>query len=120
MKHPLAILAAAVLAAVSLFAIAQSDGMKGMDMKGMDMKMEKKGEKAAGQIHKGTGKVTKVDPAKNSVTIAHEPVSTMNWPAMTMTFKGKDKALLEKIKPGDKVDFEFVQQGKDYIVTAVK
>jgi Cu(I)/Ag(I) efflux system periplasmic protein CusF len=132
MKHLLAIsAAAAVLAAVSPFAIAQSDGMKGMDMKGMDMKddkgmdmkMEKKAKgekKASGKTHKGTGKVTKVDPATNSVTIAHEPVSTMNWPAMTMTFKAKDKALLEKMKQGEKVDFEFVQQGKDYIVTAVK
>jgi len=126
MKRLLAISAAtAVLAAVSPFAIAQSSGMKGMDMKdmdmkdqkGMDMKME---NKAAGQSHKGTGKVTKVDAAKNSVTIAHEPVSTMNWPAMTMTFKVKDKALLQKVKQGEKVDFEFVQQGKDYVVTAVK
>jgi Cu(I)/Ag(I) efflux system protein CusF len=130
MKRLLASSAAAVLVAVSPFAIAQSGSMKGMDMKdmdmkdqqGMDMKMEKKGkgEKAAAKTHKGTGKVTKVDPATNSVTIAHEPVSTMNWPAMTMTFKAKDKTLLEKIKQGDKVDFEFVQQGKDYIVTAIK
>jgi len=122
MKHLLAISgAAAVLAAVSPFAVAQSDSMKGMDMKdhkGMDMQMEKK--PASAKVHKGTGKVTKVDPAGGSVTIAHEPVSTMNWPAMTMTFKAKDKALLEKIKQGDKVDFEFIQQGKDYVVTAVK
>ena len=122
MKHLLAIsAAAAVLAAVTPFAIAQSDSMKGMDMKdhqGMDMKMEKK--PASAKVHKGTGKVTKVDPAGGSVTIAHDPVSTMNWPAMTMTFKAKDKALLEKIKQGDKVDFEFIQQGKDYVVTAVK
>lgn len=84
----------------------------------MDMKMEKKS--ASGKVHKGTGKVTKLDPATNSVTIAHEPVSTMNWPAMTMTFKAKDKALLEKVKQGEKVDFEFIQRGKDYIVTALK
>jgi Cu(I)/Ag(I) efflux system protein CusF len=44
----------------------------------------------------------------------------MNWPAMTMTFKVKDKALLQKVKQGEKVNFEFVQQGKDYVVTAVK
>jgi len=120
MKHLLVIsAAAALLAAVSPFAVAQSSGMKGMDMKGMEQKGQSE-KKAAGQTHKGTGKVTKVDPAKNSVSIAHEPVGTMNWSAMTMTFKAKDKALLEKIKPGDKVDFEFVQQGKDYVVTAVK
>ena len=113
MKHLLAISAAAVLAAVSPFTVAQSDGMKGMDMK-----MEQK--PASAKVHKGTGKVTKVDPAGGSVTIAHEPVTTMNWPAMTMTFKAKDKKLLEIVKQGEKVDFEFIQQGKDYIVTAVK
>ena len=127
MKHLLAISAtAAVLAAISAFAVAQSDSMKGTDMKGMDMKdqqgMDMKMEKkaASSKVHKGTGKVTKVDPAAGSVTIAHEPVSTMNWPAMTMTFKAKDKKLLEKVKQGEKVDFEFIQQGKDYILTAVK
>jgi len=126
LKHLLAISAAAMLAAVSPFTSAQSDSMKGMDMKGMDMKddkgMDMKMEKkpASAKVHKGTGKVTKVDPAGGSVTIAHEPVSTMNWPAMTMTFKAKDKKLLEKVKQGEKVDFEFIQQGKDYVVTAVK
>jgi Cu(I)/Ag(I) efflux system periplasmic protein CusF len=119
MKHLLAIFAAAaVLAAVSPFATAQSDGMKGMDMKGMDMKMEKKS--SSGKVHKGTGKVTRVDPAANSVTIAHEPVSTMNWPAMTMTFKVKDKKMLEKTKSGEKVEFSFVQSGKDYTITDIK
>jgi Cu(I)/Ag(I) efflux system periplasmic protein CusF len=123
MKHLLAIsAAAAVLAALSPFAIAQSSGMKGMDMKdekGMDMKMEKK-KSSSGKVHKGTGKVTKVDPAANSVTIAHEPVSTMNWPAMTMTFKVKDKKMLDKAKSGEKVEFTFVQSGKDYTITDIK
>ncbi len=116
MKHLLAIsAAAAALAAVSPFAIAQSDSMKGMDMK------EKNGEKkAAEQSHKGTGKVTKVDPATNSVTIAHQAVSTMNWPAMTMTFKVKDKKMLDKAKSGEKVEFTFVQSGKDYTITDIK
>ena len=126
MKRLLAISAAAVLAAVSPFAVAQSDSMKGMDMKGMDMndhkdmdmKMEKK--PASAKVHKGTGKVTKVDPAAGTVTIAHGPVESMNWPAMTMTFKAKDKKMLGKVKEGDKVDFSFVQSGKDYTITQMK
>ena len=108
----------------STVATAQSEAMKGMDMqdqkdmKDMDMKMDKK--KGDRTVHKGSGTVTKVDPTSNSVTIAHGPVSTTNWPAMSMTFKAKDKSLLEKMKQGEKVDFEFVQQGRDYILTAVK
>ena len=88
--------------------------MKGMDMKD-DMKMEKG---AKGSIHKATGTVTRVDQDK--VTIKHGPVQSMKWPAMTMTFKAKDKAMLGKVKQGEKVDFSFVQSGKDYIITSVK
>lgn len=44
----------------------------------------------------------------------------MNWPAMTMTFKAKDKTILKKVKPGAKVDFSFEQSGKDYLITDIK
>jgi len=92
--------------------------MKGMEMKDMDMKMDKKAE--PGMVHKATGVVTRTDPAKGKVTIKHEPVQSLNWPTMTMAFTVKDKAMLDKLKKDQKVDFEFVQQGKDYVVTSIK
>jgi Cu(I)/Ag(I) efflux system periplasmic protein CusF len=113
----------AVLAAAIGIAHAQSGGMKGMDMKDMDMKgmeMNKDKNAAAGKVHKASGKVTKVDPAKGTVTIAHGPVPSMSWPSMTMSFKVKDKAMLGKVKNGDQVDFSFVQSGKDHTITAIK
>jgi Cu(I)/Ag(I) efflux system protein CusF len=85
-------------------------------MKGMDMKAEKKDA----ATHKARGVVTRVDPNRSSVTIKHDPVASLNWPSMSMGFIVKDKALLEKLKKDQKVDFEFVQQGKDYVVTSVK
>ena len=94
---------------------AQSDGMKGMDMKGMDMT---KNAKTA--VHKGAGTVQKVDLKDGTVTIAHGPVKSMNWSAMTMSFTAKDKKKLEGIKPGDKVEFEFVQQGSKYAIISIK
>jgi Cu(I)/Ag(I) efflux system periplasmic protein CusF len=110
-----------VVLAASTSAMAQSDDMKGMDMKdhkGMGMKEgDKKGQSAA---HKATGTVSKIDPTKNAVTIAHGPVPTMKWPAMTMTFAVKDKAMLDKLAAGKKVEFEFVQQGNNYVITEVK
>ena len=72
------------------------------------------------QAHKASGTVSKVDSGKGTVTIAHGPVESMKWPAMTMTFKAKDKAMLDKVKPGDKVDFSFSQSGKDYVVSEIK
>lgn len=70
--------------------------------------------------HKAIGVVTKVDPAKSRVTIRHEPVASLNWPSMTMAFAVKDKITLDKMRKDSKVEFEFVQQGRDYVVTAVK
>ena len=35
-------------------------------------------------------------------------------------FTVKDKKLLDRIAVGKKIDFEFVEQGKDYLVTSVK
>ncbi|HEX2565905.1 MAG TPA: copper-binding protein [Burkholderiales bacterium] len=102
-------LAFLALAALAAPALAQSD------MKGMDMKTQ-----AAATAHKASGVITRVDPAKSKVTIKHGPVHTLNWPPMTMAFTVKDKGLLDKLKKDQKVDFEFVQQGKDYVVTSVK
>ena len=115
------LLACSIAAATSLAAapavLAQSHDMGGMDTKGMDRQF---GKTPAARTHKGSGTVTKVDPGRSSVTIAHGPVQTMNWPAMTMTFGAADKKLLERVRPGAKVDFEFVQQGSRYTITSVK
>jgi len=76
------------------------------------------GQSDKGTVHKATGVVTKVD--KDKVSIRHGPVPSLNWPSMTMAFKIKDKSLMERMKKDQKVDFEFIQDGRDYVVTAVK
>ena len=101
------------IAAVALFAIAISAGHA--QMKGMES-----GGKAQGPSHKGTAVVKKVDRAGGKVSLAHDPIRSMNWPAMTMSFSVKDKAMLDKLAPGSKVDFEFVKQGSDHVITSVK
>jgi Cu(I)/Ag(I) efflux system protein CusF len=74
----------------------------------------------AQEQHQASGKVTKVDRAAGRVTIAHGPVATLNWPAMTMAFEVKDRALLERMKPGASIEFSFVQSDRKHVVTAVK
>src|SRR5512138_781634 len=106
----------AALASTPL-AYAQSDHMKGMDMGGHGKEAAKAPQSSA---HHATGTVKSVDAGKGTVSIAHGPVATLNWPAMTMKFKAKDRRALEQLKPGAKVEFEFEQQGKDYVITKVK
>ena len=112
--------------------VSRDEGMKGMDMskgdmKGMDMSrgdmkgMDMKGmqQKSSG-AHQAAATVKSTDAKAGTVTLDHGPVPSMNWPAMSMTFKVKDKAMLDQLAAGKKVDVEFVQEGKDYVITAVK
>lgn len=117
-------LVTAVLSVTASVAFAQMGGMKGMDMKGMDKGMDMKGMHEKGgensTVHRATGVITKVDSASGKVTIKHRPVQSLNWPSMTMAFTVKDKAMLDKMPKDKKIDFEFVQQGREYVVTSVK
>ena len=72
------------------------------------------------QAHKAAGVVKSVNAEKGVVTIAHEPVESLQWPAMTMGFKAQDGKLLQGLKPGQKVSFEFVQKGKDYVIVRLR
>ncbi len=92
--------------------------MKDMNMNGMDMKSMKM-EKTTNSHH-GHGTVTKIDAVNGMVTFSHGPIATLNWPAMTMSFKLKDAALVNGIKTGDSVDFDLVQSGNDYLVTRLQ
>ena len=67
--------------------------------------------------HRGTGTVRKIDAER--VRLSHGPITTLNWPAMTMSFKLKGAALAKGIKAGDVVDFELVQSGGSYVVTRI-
>ena len=109
---------AAVLAMI-LPAGASAQSGKGMDGMKMDHGSMSKSDKA-GTTHKATGVVKSVDRNKGTATLAHDPVASLKWPAMTMAFGVKDKAMLDKLSANQKVQIEFVQQGKDYVITDVK
>ena len=88
------------------------------DMKSMDMKAKEKG--ASATVHKAHGTVKSLNAGEGTVSIAHDAIQTLNWPAMTMTFKLRDKAMADQLKRGEKVEFSFVQSGKDYVLTEIK
>lgn len=104
--------------ALALPAAAVMAQQKMDDMKGMNM--AKKPAAGMQMAHKAMGTVKKVDATAGVVTLAHEPVKSLNWPAMTMDFQVQDKMLFDQFAVGKKVDFEFVQGSKGYVVTAVK
>ena len=113
---------------LSLITTAQAGNMGGgkdapmnMDgMKNMPMTMAETKEDKAGSTHKTTGVVKSQDKEKGTVTFSHEAVESLKWPAMTMKFNVKDPALFNKLEKGEKVEFEFAKEGKNYVVTSVK
>lgn len=119
-----AVATAAALAILASPAGAQSSGMKGMemqgDMKGMNMDKGSMKDDKSQMAHKGVGVVKKVDAKAGTVTIDHEPIKSMSWPKMAMTFRVKDKAMLEKVGEGKKVEFEFEARGKEHVITSLK
>jgi Cu(I)/Ag(I) efflux system periplasmic protein CusF len=71
-------------------------------------------------VHKATGVVKKIDPDRGAVTLAHDAIPSLKWPAMTMSFKVADKGLLRQLSPERKVMFDFTQQGRDYVITSIR
>jgi len=49
--------------------------------------------------------VRRIDTEAGKITLKHEAIPNLDMTAMTMVFRVKDAAMLQAIKPGDKVRF---------------
>ena len=70
--------------------------------------------------HHAVGVVRSVDASSGSVMIAHEPIASLGWPAMSMAFQVRDQGLLGKLHPGNAIEFDFEQATHGYLITAIK
>ncbi len=52
------------------------------------------------------GEVVKVDKAAGKVTLKHGPIKKLDMDGMTMVFRVADPAMLDKMKAGDRIEFE--------------
>ena len=64
------------------------------------------------------GEVRRVDKDAKKITIKHGPLQSLDMPAMTMVFRVKDPAMLDRVKTGDKIRFEAKMIGGQ--VTVIK
>ena len=63
------------------------------------------------------GRVVELDAA--AITLEHEAVPALKWPAMTMPFQLARPDLARGLKAGDAVRFRFRQKGDEHVVTAI-
>ncbi|UUZ48331.1 copper-binding protein [Massilia sp. B-10] len=60
---------------------------------------------AASANEMSDGEIRKVDKDAAKLTIRHGELKNLDMPPMTMVFRVKDKAMLDKVATGDKVRF---------------
>jgi len=71
--------------------------------------------------HRTQGVFEAYDPATGSVTLSHDAIPALHWPAMTMDFELAAPALAAGIAPGSAIRFEFrAGEPGEYIVTAIE
>ncbi len=70
--------------------------------------------------HAASGLVKKIEREPARVAIQHGPVQTLGWPGMTMDFGVRDATILDRLQVGQRIDFEFVQDGRRYLIVRVK
>lgn len=71
--------------------------------------------------HRAEGTIKTLDAKSGTLSIAHGPVESLKWPAMTMDFKSANEALLSGLKPGATIAFEFVERSPgEWVITKVE
>jgi Cu(I)/Ag(I) efflux system protein CusF len=73
-----------------------------------------------GRVYTADGVIRRLDPAGQNVVITHGPVPALGWPGMTMGFALEDASLLEGLKPGDQVRFDFRNEGNADVIVDIE
>jgi Cu(I)/Ag(I) efflux system protein CusF len=71
------------------------------------------------QTAEGRGVVRAVNAQQGSVTIAHEAMPALGWPAMTMAFRVRSAEILNGIAVGARVHFVLANEDGRPVVTAI-
>jgi Cu(I)/Ag(I) efflux system protein CusF len=66
------------------------------------------------------GEIRKIERDTGRVTIKHGDIKNLDMPPMTMVFVAKDKAMLEGLKTGDKVQFSVVDEAGKFVLTSIR
>jgi Cu(I)/Ag(I) efflux system protein CusF len=64
--------------------------------------------------------VVKVDAPRGKVTLKHAPIKSIQMEAMTMPFKVRDGAMLDRLEPGDQVRFSVMLQDDELLITRIE
>lgn len=66
------------------------------------------------------GEVRRINKRTKEIVIKHGPIPSLAMDPMTMGFAVKDPAMLELVKPGDKVKFRAEMVKKEATITRIE
>jgi len=73
------------------------------------------------QAEPADGEVRRVDKDAQKITIRHGPLPSLDMPQpMTMVYRVKDPAMLDRVKAGDKVKFQAENIGGVFTVIDIE
>ena len=67
--------------------------------------------KPAAKTYEAVGSIDALDAASNSVSMTHEAIPALKWPAMTMDFGLDSPAVAKGLLPGEPLRFTFEDRG---------
>ncbi len=71
--------------------------------------------------HHGDGRIEAIDLSHASLTIAHGPIDSLRWPAMTMDFQVNDAQLLQSLKPGQDIHFAMTENSAgEFVIVQIQ
>ena len=73
----------------------------------------------APQTAEGTGVVRAINAQEGTVTLAHEPIPALGWPAMTMAFRAQSAGLLSGVSVGQRVHFVLANDNGRPVLTEI-
>lgn len=60
-----------------------------------------------------------IDRDLGRVTIDTDPIEELKLPALGLAFSVSDRSLLERLRTGRRIEFEFVKQGRNFVLLRV-
>ena len=75
---------------------------------------------AAQATVRGSGVVQDVDLQAGTVTLRHGPLPALNMMAMTMSYAVKDRSQIGDLKVDQRVEFQVLQNGGEYVITDIR
>ena len=72
------------------------------------------------QAVEGEGVIRAIDRSAGSITLKHDPITALGWPAMTMAFPVQSPDMLKDLVVGQRVHFVLMNHGGKPMVSEIQ